>query len=77
MDPNETLKRIDWLAYITKDLVYPTSEFMDERQELGELLDNLYSWILRGGFEPDWPMHPFGTTAYRRYLTWLDQQTPE
>lgn len=54
MDPNATLEEID--------------RFVREKEsndELYFLLDDLYDWLKKGGFEPDWEKYPDGTVFYR------------
>lgn len=54
MDPNATLREID--AFLA-------------RHETGDEVDihcqNLFDWIQRGGFEPEWSRYPLGTSYYR------------
>ena len=54
MDPNETLRVINgFLA----------------RHETGDEVDvwcqDLYDWLKKGGFEPNWAKYPLGTSYYR------------
>lgn len=54
MDPNETLRRID--------------EFLARREtgdEVDYMVEDLFRWIEKGGFEPDWSRYPLGTSYYR------------
>jgi len=54
MDPDETLKMID--------------EFLQARKtgdEVDEWCHNLYEWIEKGGFEPNWNRYPLGTEYYK------------
>jgi len=47
MDPNAALREID------------SSTRIDA--ETRETMGNLFSWIARGGFPPDWKVYPKGT----------------
>lgn len=47
MDPNEALREID------------SSKRVDA--ETRASMDNLFSWIVRGGFPPEWKVYPKGT----------------
>lgn len=52
MDPNATLRLIGESSRIDRD----TSEAMA----------NLYSWLSRGGFAPNWSAYPKATKRFRR-----------
>lgn len=58
MDPNACLDRIADLLRASVD-----------DPEAGEALDlacqDLYDWIARGGFEPDWSRHETAASYYR------------
>lgn len=66
MDPNETLRRIDTFAQ---------SPFLTdvERDEHDELCEALYGWLINGGFQPSWALHPTGTTAYHDWKRLRDR----
>ena len=54
MDPNVTLQMID--------------EFLAKHQtgeEVDEWCQNLFDWIKKGGFEPDWSKYELGTSYYK------------
>lgn len=52
MDPNETLKEIDESI--------AQNDFDEVRASIAEL----YTWISKGGFEPNWLAYPRATEAY-------------
>lgn len=54
MDPNATLRLID--------------EATRMNSETREHINNLRSWIARGGFHPDWNEYPRGAARYRKAL---------
>ncbi|MEE8503978.1 MAG: hypothetical protein V3T26_05965 [candidate division NC10 bacterium] len=54
MDPNETLRRID--------------EFLlaqEEGVEVDIWCQDLWDWIQKGGFEPNWEAYSLGTSYYQ------------
>jgi len=56
MDPNATLRDID--------------EFIDDTamsNQLVDLCDALHTWLLHGGYEPDWTAYPSGASYYLGY----------
>jgi len=57
MDPNATLKMIN--------------EFLEDRRtgdEVDDWCGNLFEWIQKGGFEPEWNTYPIGTSYYWCYV---------
>ena len=50
MDPNETLRRMINLAAHINDTDFPTT---DDSVVLAELVMDLHTWIIKGGFLPD------------------------
>ena len=54
MDPNACLRIINDATRINA--------------EAREACENLYTWIARGGFAPDWTAYPLGTKRYDRWL---------
>jgi len=58
MDPNATLASIDHaLARVQFDEVAGV--------EVDEACEDLWNWIRRGGFEPNWKRYPIATGWYR------------
>jgi len=62
MDPNETLKKVfDCLCdHQTGD-------------EIDYLCLDLYQWIQKGGFEPDWSEYPLATSYYNCRKVHMDR----
>lgn len=58
MDPNATLSRI-------ADLLRQSAYDGDAGLELDFACQDLFDWIARGGFEPEWDKHPSATGYYR------------
>ncbi|MGH9969240.1 MAG: hypothetical protein ACREBG_15765 [Pyrinomonadaceae bacterium] len=54
MDPNETLRQIH--AFLARG---------DEGDEVDFLCQDLFDWLARGGFAPDWTRFELGTGYYR------------
>ena len=58
MDPNTTLATIDHaLARVQFDEAAGV--------EVDEACEDLWGWLRRGGFEPDWKRYPIATGFYR------------
>jgi hypothetical protein len=51
MDPNATLRMISEPGRINADK--------------REAMANLYNWLARGGFEPEWSRYPLGAKRFR------------
>ena len=53
MDPDATLADIHW--FVTNG---------ETGNEVDEWCQDLFDWIAKGGFEPDWSKAPLGTGYY-------------
>jgi hypothetical protein len=58
MDPNITLRMINNFLTDTNCA-----------DELDESCINLYDWVNKGGFNPDWNKYPLATSYYRHRIT--------
>ena len=54
MDPNETLRQIH--AFLARG---------DEGDEVDILCQDLFDWLAREGFEPNWTKYELGASYYR------------
>lgn len=58
MDPNATLAMIDSL--LTQSITD-----VDAGYELNEVCEDLFDWLSRGGFAPQWEKYPLAAGFYR------------
>lgn len=58
MDPNACLERI-------ARLLPQAADDLEAGEELDMACQELYDWLKRGGFDPDWSKHESATGYYR------------
>lgn len=65
MDPNETLKQINYELGLVSTF-YPIDPNIadDAGERLDLLCQDLFDWLDRGGFQPDWTAYPTAASYY-------------
>ena len=63
MDPNANLAEQD-------DILKWAPNHTEEITRLQELREALHGWLVNGGFDPDFMLHP---TAWMRFMAWRSE----
>jgi hypothetical protein len=64
MDPNETLKWIDSWLKEAHERYLQGRDRLPANPDIDEWCRNLWEWLQKGGFEPDWEKYPLGTSYF-------------
>lgn len=72
MDPNANLQEQSELiaecSEYERDSTMGHPAYGEARTQLTERREDLYQWLARGGYAPDWSRHPEAAGAYKQWV---------